>query len=100
MIVRKDQDVKIVCPISGVPPPIFEWTKDTEVINNYSWQRFRVTKKSMKITKATLDDTGIYICKGTNGFGWQDSRIDLIVIGKNKVLTKRSIVIFSLSLTE
>jgi hypothetical protein len=39
-------------------------------------------KKSLKIKDATLDDTGIYMCKGTNGFGSQDSRIDLIVIGK------------------
>jgi hypothetical protein len=44
--------------------------------------RFRIAKKSLKIQKATLDDTGIYVCKGTNGFGSQDSRIDLIVIGK------------------
>ena len=28
------------------------------------------------------DDTGIYICKGTNGFGSEEIRIDLIVIGK------------------
>ena len=30
------------------------------------------------------DDTGIYICKGTNGFGSEEIRIDLIVIGKLK----------------
>ena len=29
-----------------------------------------------------IEDTGIYTCKGTNGFGSEEIRIDLIVIGK------------------
>ena len=48
--------------------------------------RFRTVKKSLKIKEVTLDDTGIYVCKGTNGFGSQDSRIDLIVVGKTQIL--------------
>ena len=44
--------------------------------------RFKPTKKNLKIAKVMLEDTGIYICKGTNGFGSEEIRIDLIVIGK------------------
>jgi hypothetical protein len=44
--------------------------------------RYRTVKKSLRFKEATLDDTGIYVCKGTNGFGSQESRIDVIVIGK------------------
>ena len=44
----------------------------------------------MKIKDATLDDTGIYMCKGTNGFGSQDARIDLIVIGKTQTCYKHT----------
>ena len=29
-----------------------------------------------------IEDTGIYTCKGTNGFGSEEIRIDLIVIGE------------------
>ena len=44
--------------------------------------RFKTQKKNLKIKPVMPDDTGIYICKGTNGFGSEEIRIDLIVIGK------------------
>ncbi len=34
----------------------------------------------------TKDDTGTYVCKGTNGFGSTEAQIDLIVIGKQDIL--------------
>ena len=46
--------------------------------------RFKTQKKNLKIKPVMPDDTGIYICKGTNGFGSEEIRIDLIVIGKLK----------------
>ena len=45
--------------------------------------RFKTTKKNLKIKPVMIEDTGIYICKGTNGFGSEEIRIDLIVIGKH-----------------
>ena len=60
---------------------------------NYTFLRFRTVKKSLKIKDATLDDTGIYMCKGTNGFGSQDARIDLIVIGKIHTYFKQTKII-------
>jgi hypothetical protein len=39
-IVRMGSDVKLICPISAFPAPIFEWFKDGEVINNYAWARY------------------------------------------------------------
>ena len=44
--------------------------------------RFKTQKKNLKIKPVQIEDTGIYICKGTNGFGSEEIRIDLIVIGK------------------
>jgi hypothetical protein len=38
-IVRLGSDVKLNCPVSAFPPPIIEWFKDGEVINNYAWAR-------------------------------------------------------------
>ena len=79
-IVRLGEDVKIQCPISGNPTPIIEWKKGGETID-YSFIRIRTKNKALKIKKSQEDDTGIYICKGVNGFGNVEVRVDLIVIG-------------------
>ena len=80
-IVRLGEDVKIQCPISGNPTPIIEWKKGGETID-YSFIRIRTKNKALKIKKSQDDDTGIYICKGVNGFGNVEVRVDLIIIGR------------------
>jgi len=82
-IVRVGEDVKIQCPISGNPTPMIEWKKGGETID-YSWIRIRTQKKAMKIKKAQEVDTGIYVCKGVNGFGNVEVRVDLIIIDPAK----------------
>jgi hypothetical protein len=83
-IVRMGDTLKLQCPMNGSPPMQFDWTKDNEQIKPYAWPRFKTQKKNLKIKPVMPDDTGIYICKGTNGFGSEEIRIDLIVIGKLK----------------
>jgi len=82
-IVRLGEDVKIQCPISGNPTPIIEWKKGGETID-YSFIRIRTKNKALKIKKSQEDDTGIYICKGVNGFGNVEVRVDLIIIDPAK----------------
>jgi len=82
-IVRLGEDVKIQCPISGNPTPIIEWKKGGETID-YSFIRIRTKNKALKIRKSQEDDTGIYICKGVNGFGNVEVRVDLIIIDPAK----------------
>ncbi len=84
-IVRLGEDVKITCPILGNPTPIVEWKKGGETID-YSWIRIRTQKKSLKIRRAQEEDTGVYVCKGVNGFGNVEVRVDLIIIGENDLL--------------
>ena len=80
-IVRKGEDTKIECPITGTPIPIIEWYKGPDIID-YSWFRIRTVKKAMKIKKTVKEDMGVYWCKGVNGFGNTQVRVDLIVIGR------------------
>lgn len=82
-IVRVGEEVKVVCPITGYPEPLIEWRKGLETID-YSWIRIRTNNKAMRIKKAQEDDTGVYICKGVNGFGNTEVRVDLIVIDPSK----------------
>ena len=83
-MVSKGETVKLICPINGNPAPSITWFKGNEEIHEYSWIRFRKDKKSVTITNAEYDDTGIYICKGVNGYGSDEVRIDLFVISKLK----------------
>ena len=80
-IVRLGEDVKIQCPISGNPTPIIEWKKGGETID-YTFIRIRTKGRQLRIKKSQETDTGVFICKGVNGFGNVEVRVDLIVIGK------------------
>ena len=80
-MVRLGEDVKIQCPISGNPTPIIEWKKGGETID-YTFIRIRTKGRQLRIKKSQETDTGVFICKGVNGFGNVEVRVDLIVIGK------------------
>ena len=46
--------------------------------------RYRANKKYLKIKTTNQDDTGVFICKGINGFGSVQVRIELIILGKQE----------------
>jgi hypothetical protein len=97
-VVALGDNVRLPCHISGTPTPMMRWTKGDEVITDYTWERFRSDKKSLSIDNVELDDTGIYICKGTNGFGSSDeARTDLIVIGITTLTNTPKMTTFFLS---
>jgi len=80
-VVPQGDSVKLTCPILGLGrTPLITWSKGGETITDYAWTRFSLDKKSLKISQVEYDDTGIYICKGTNGYGSNEVRIDLFVI--------------------
>jgi len=82
-IVRLGEDVKIQCPIQGNPAPIIEWKRGDETID-YTFIRIRTKGRQLRIKKSQEDDTGVYVCKGVNGFGNVEVRVDLIVIDPAK----------------
>lgn len=57
-----------MCPVESDPQPIVEWQKDSETIH-LGWSRFRLTDSTLRIRDLETADTGIYVCKATNGFG-------------------------------
>lgn len=76
---RIGENIKLLCPIGGFPTPMVEWSKNGEKID-FMWDRHRTGRKSLKIRNANEDDTGIFTCKGINGFGSEEVRIELIVV--------------------
>ena len=82
-VVQIGNNVTLKCPISVANPRNLQrtWYKGDERIEKYTWERYSLDKKSLQIKGVTYDDTGIFICKGTNGFGSNEVRIDLFVLG-------------------
>ncbi len=80
-IVPRGESVKLTCQIGGKPQPIITWSKGSEAITEYGWTRFTLGKRSLKISQAEYEDTGIYVCKGTNGYGSQEVRIGMMLLG-------------------
>ncbi|CAG7832720.1 unnamed protein product [Allacma fusca] len=74
--------VKIECPIDGPLQVMYEWYKDREAITG-TWDRFRVSKKKLRIINVSPEDGGVYVCKAVNGFGSKEISTRLIVYDEN-----------------
>ena len=62
---RIGDTIRLICPVSGFPKPMVEWSKNGEIID-FMWDRHKKGGKSLKIKHVTEDDTGIFTCKGIN----------------------------------
>ena len=82
VVVSLGSDVRLVCPVTGEPQPMVEWSKDGEVVD-YTWTRINTNKNFLKLRAAQPGDTGVWNCRGVNGFGSVNVRMELIVTGKN-----------------
>lgn len=72
--------VRLRCPVIAHPPALTMWQKDGETINNI-WERFKVKEAGLRIENVVKEDSGQYICRGTNGFGTVSINFTLRVIG-------------------
>lgn len=73
--------VRLRCPVVANPPALTMWKKDGESINSI-WERFKVKESGLRIEDVVQDDSGIYVCIATNGFGTAKLNITLSVVGK------------------
>lgn len=82
--------VKLICPIIGTPRPLIEWYQDEQLIQYSSRERFRRGKRYLKIKGVQVVDSGVYVCKGVNGFGSRSVDLNLVVKGivREKILGK------------
>ena len=78
LVVAHGEDIKMVCPVHGNPPPMVEWSKDGEKID-YSWTRVKTNKNYLKLRSAAKTDTGVWLCRAVNGFGSVSVKVELVV---------------------
>ncbi|XP_036403744.1 fibroblast growth factor receptor-like 1b [Megalops cyprinoides] len=82
--VKLGRTVRLSCPVEGDPPPLVLWVKDGRNVNP-GWSRYRVLKQGLKIKEVEMEDAGVYVCRGTNGFGSVSINYTLIVINDSAV---------------
>ena len=58
----------------------FPHFQDGETID-YTWTRVKTNKNYLKLKSVEKSDTGVFICRGVNGFGSVKVRVELIVTG-------------------
>ena len=56
------------------------------MIGASTWHRFKTNRRFLKIKFVETGDSGIFVCKGVNGFGSKSVQIQLVVRGKNQCL--------------
>ncbi|XP_029645257.1 fibroblast growth factor receptor-like 1 [Octopus sinensis] len=77
------KNFRIRCPITAIPPPYMQWSKDGHTIN-IAWERFRIQEMGLRIKDVEIEDSGLYTCKATNGFGSVQLNFTLTVIPEKK----------------
>ena len=61
--------------------------QDDRLVDESRWHRFRTNRRHLKIKSVEIVDSGIFICKGVNGFGSVSVQIQLVVRGKKDKYT-------------
>ena len=57
--------------------------QDGHPIDDITWPRYRQSKSFLRVRGgANRDDTGVYTCKAINGFGSEEARVELVVVGE------------------
>lgn len=86
---RLNSKVELKCIVHGDQPMLVGWRKDSEVVDLVHDSRHRVVterrvaqstfESTLSIDNLTRQDSGQYVCIGSNEFGSDDLRIQLLV---------------------
>ena len=55
--------------------------QDDLLVGASTWHRFKTNRRFLKIKSVEIGDSGIFVCKGVNGFGSVSVQIQLVVRG-------------------
>ncbi|XP_066572622.1 fibroblast growth factor receptor-like 1b [Amia ocellicauda] len=86
--VKLGRTVRLPCLVQGDPQPMLLWLKDGRTVHR-GWSRYRVLQQALKIRDVELADTGVFVCRVTNGFGSISINYTLIVVNDSAVLQSK-----------
>lgn len=93
-ILRAGDSLRLNCPVESPPPaPLITWSKDGDSVH-VGWDRYRNNADSLRIRDLEPSDSGVFICRATNGFGTLDVKYLVYVYGKREL--SRMCTVFTL----
>ena len=81
-VMRAGDVLKLTCPVESQPtaPPLFTWSKDGDLVH-VGWDRYRTNGDSLRVRDVERSDSGVFVCRATNGFGTLDVKYLVYVYG-------------------
>jgi len=81
-LVNAGEALRLGCPIDG--DAIITWFKDGDEVS-VGWERFRVRDDVLYVRDLEPSDTGVFVCRATNGFGSVDVKYLVLVLAGDSV---------------
>jgi len=78
-LVNAGESLRLGCPVVGHTSPIITWYKDGEEVT-VGWERYRVRHDSLQVRDTEPEDSGVFVCQATNGFGSVDVKYLVLVL--------------------
>jgi len=80
-VIRAGETLRLTCPVESPPPaPLFTWSKDGDPVH-VGWDRYRTNADVLRVRDLERSDSGVFICRATNGFGTLDVKYLVYVYG-------------------
>ena len=84
-LVSVGEALRLDCPVDGEAvgrsAPIITWYKDGDELS-VGWERFRVRHDDLYVRDMQTDDSGVFVCRATNGFGSVDVKYLVLVLSR------------------
>ena len=82
-VLRAGDSMRLTCPVESPPPaPLIKWLKDGDAVH-VGWDRYRTHGDALRVRDVDPSDSGVFICRATNGFGTVDVRF--LVYGQSPI---------------
>ena len=82
-LVNVGEALRLDCPVDrdagGRSVPIITWYKDGQEVS-VGWERYRVRHDDLLVRDVEQDDSGVFVCRATNGFGSVDVKYLVLVL--------------------
>jgi len=82
-LVSAGEALRLGCPVDGDAVgrsvPIITWYKDGDEVS-VGWERYRVRNNALYVRDMEPHDSGVFVCRATNGFGSVDVKYLVLVL--------------------
>lgn len=78
--VREGGNLSLKASASGNPTPNIKWSVQGK--NGKDQSRYMITAEQFEIREVRFEDQGIITCRAENVFGFQETKVELIVFGE------------------